>query len=282
MIASCSLMVTEDTHVASDGTRLALLDHGGPVDGRGIVLVHGLASNVHIWDLVGPRLATRFRVVAYDQRSHGGSDDAAGFSFDALARDCLEVAGMLRDPIVVGHSWGASVALHAAAADPACAGVVCVDGGVFDWQAMGMDWPTTERLLTPPQIEGPEASVLDLLRAHTELPWDAAERVVRRSFVTGVDGIMRRRTPIPEHMKIVRSMWEDRLNEVHARVRCPVLFVLARNEAGGHLAGAKEAAVAEVQEANPRVEVEWIDSVHDVPLAEPAELADRIARFASD
>src|SRR5439155_10204981 len=115
-----------------------------------------------------------------------------------------------------------------AAAYASCPGVVCVDGGVFDWQGSGRDWESTERMLTPPYVEGPARQVLARLREHSQLPWDAAEPVVRRSFLVGDDGIMRRRTPVAEHMKIVRQMWEDRLADVHAAIGCPVLLVPVR------------------------------------------------------
>jgi pimeloyl-ACP methyl ester carboxylesterase len=272
-------MFTEDAVVTSEGVRLALRDYGGPADAPGIVLVHGLASNVAIWDLVGPELAGRFRVVAYDQRSHGGSADASDYSFVALAADCAAVAAALSDPVVVGHSWGASVALHYAAGAVSCPGVVCVDGGVMDLKGAGMDWETTERRLRPPHIEGPPDEVLGRIRSVSTLPWDAAERVVRRSFVVEDDGIMRRRTPITEHMKIVRQMWDEGLWDLYDVIACPVLLVLARAEGG--FTAAKEAAAAELATRKADVRVEWIDSVHDVPLAKPAELAESITRFVT-
>jgi len=274
-------MFAEVAFVTPDDARLALRDYGGPENGRGIVLVHGLASNVAIWDLVGPLLAQRYRVVAYDQRGHGRSDDTTDYSFDALSRDCAAVAATLRDPVVVGHSWGASVALHCAAASE-CAGVVCVDGGLYDWQGAGRSWEDTERMLTPPHIEGPAEAVLERLRQFSQLPWDAAERVVKRSFVVGEDGVMRRRTPIPEHMKIVRHMWEDRLTDTFAAIACPILLVPARGAEQDAFTSAKEAAIAAVSSVNPRVRVHWIESIHDVPLAKPDELARVIGDFAAD
>jgi len=271
---------TEVEVVAPEGVRLALRDYGGPAKARGIVLVHGLASNVHIWDLVGPPLAGTFRVVAYDQRGHGRSSDAADYSFDALAADCAAVAERLDRPVAVGHSWGASVVLHYAARYD-CPGVVCVDGGVVDWQRMGRGWDETERLLTPPHLEGPPDELLRRLREHSSLPWDAAEPVVTRSFVVDGDGVMRRRTPIPEHMKIVRRMWEDRITDLYASIGCPILLVLARGSASDpRFVAAKEAAAADVVRVNPRVRVAWVDSVHDVPLAAPDVLAGLIRDFA--
>jgi pimeloyl-ACP methyl ester carboxylesterase len=275
-------MFAEVVVVTPEGARLALRDYGGPADAPGIVLVHGLASNVAIWDLVGPELAGRFRVIAYDQRSHGRSDDATDYSFLALAEDCAAVAATLSDPVVVGHSWGASVALHYAAGAASCPGVVCVDGGVMDLKGSGMDWETTERRLRPPHIEGPPDEVLGRIRSVSTLPWDAAVRVARRSFVVGEDGVMRRRTPITEHMKIVRQMWDEGLWDLYDVIVCPVLLVLARAEgAGSGFTAAKGAAATELATRKADLRVEWIDSVHDVPLAKPAELAESITRFVT-
>jgi pimeloyl-ACP methyl ester carboxylesterase len=240
-----------------------------------------LASNVEIWNLVGPRLARSFRVLAYDQRGHGHSADTDDSSFRALASDCAAVAATLREAVVVGHSWGASVVLHCAASSPA-AGVVCVDGGVFDFQGAGRSWEDTERMLMPPHIEGPAPEVLAMLKRYSQLDWDVAEPVVQRTFVTGEDGIMRRRTPIPEHMKIVRHMWEDDLSKTYAAITCPILLVPARAAAPSPFTDAKESAITAAQRLNPRVRVEWIESIHDVPLAAPDELAHLIAAFAAD
>lgn len=265
-------MFTDGAVVTPNGLHLAVRDYGGR--GRPLLLIHGLSSNVCIWDLVGPRVAETHRVVAYDQRTHGESDEGDGdYSFPTLAADAAAVGESLGldDPVVVGHSWGATVALHYAATHP-CAGVVCVDGGIHDLQGMGMDWDETYRRLMPPIIEGPADEVLARIKAATpeQVPWEAAEHVIRRSFPIGEDGIMRRRTPIRQHMKIVRSMWEESLWDVHARVTCPVLAVLANR-----------ARAASVEELHKRkdIRVEWLDSVHDVPLAHPNELAGLISDF---
>jgi len=275
------MMFTEVAFVTPEGARLALRDYGGPANGRGIVLVHGLASNVAIWGLVGPALAAGHRVIAYDQRGHGQSADTVDYSFEALASDCAAVASALRDPVLVGHSWGASVVLHCAARND-CAAVVCVDGGLADWQGMGRGWEETERLLTPPHIEGPADKVLARLKEYSQLDWDYAEAVVRRSFVIGEDGIMRRRTPVPEHMKIVRHMWEDRLSEAYASIDCPILLVPARGAEPNAFTAMKENAIAGITEHKPSVRVRWIESIHDVPLAKPDELASAIEEFVAD
>jgi hypothetical protein len=134
----------------------------------------------------------------------------------------------------------------------------------------------------PPHIEGPAPEVLAMLERHSQLDWTVAEPVVRRSFVVGDDGIMRRRTPVGEHMKIVRHMWEDKLAETYAAIARPILLVPARSATPSAFTEAKESAIAGAQRLNPRVRVEWIESIHDVPLADPDRLSRLIARFAAD
>src|SRR5438045_9676584 len=87
----------------------------GPADGAAtVVLVHGLGSTSHIWDLVGPRLGERsLRVLALDQRGHGESDQPdTGYDFESVGADLaafMDSVGVTGRSVLVGHSWGASV-----------------------------------------------------------------------------------------------------------------------------------------------------------------------------
>src|SRR5215204_6353684 len=123
--------------VPTTGLRMHYRDWGGT--GRAFLLLHGLASSSRIWDLAAPLLRRHGRVVALDQRGHSlaGKPDS-GYDFTTIVADAWGAAQALglERPVVIGHSWGASVALAYAAHDPACAGVVLVDGGVVDMQAV--------------------------------------------------------------------------------------------------------------------------------------------------
>ncbi len=281
-------MFSEDVIVGYGNVELTVRDYGGTHD-RAIVLLHGLSSNLEIWHLVAPFLAQKFRVVAYDQRNHGRSGDADGeFGFPALAADLEAVIREkeLEAPVVVGHSWGASVALTYAGDHPETPGVVCVDGGVFDLQAMGANWEQTAEMLRPPRLIGPADEIIARIRTEQEfLPWESLEPVVLRSRVEIGDGLTGPRLPMDEHMRIVREMWEQPTLELHDRVRCPVLLVLARgvernNREQGFVA-VKQLAAERISERNPRATIEWLESVHDVPIASPAELTQLIEGFAT-
>ena len=95
--------------------------------GRGdpVVLLHGLASQRRFWNLVAPHLVG-VPLLALDQRGHGDSDKPDDdYGYDAVVADlatALDALGLSR-AVLVGHSWGASVALSFAAVHPERAAV---------------------------------------------------------------------------------------------------------------------------------------------------------------
>ena len=102
-----------------DGVTLHYQQRGAGPD---VVMVHGLGANLAFWNLqVAPALADAFRVTTYDLRGHGRSDmPPSGYTARELAAELdrlLEQLGIARAHLV-GHSFGAQVALHHALARP--------------------------------------------------------------------------------------------------------------------------------------------------------------------
>ena len=131
---------------------------GASNDAPALLLHHGLASSQRIWDLMLPGLARRFSVVTYDARGHGlSAEPSSGYGFDHVTGDALAVirAARLHRPVVVGHSWGADVALALAADQPReVGGAVLVDGGVFRMRSSFATWEEVKRQLAPPLLAG--------------------------------------------------------------------------------------------------------------------------------
>jgi pimeloyl-ACP methyl ester carboxylesterase len=78
-------------------------------------------------------LAKKCHCLAPDQRGVGDSTAPGSESWDVLADDVAVVvrsSGEQR-PVLVGHSWGAKIALVGAALGAPVAGVFCVDGIAF-------------------------------------------------------------------------------------------------------------------------------------------------------
>lgn len=94
-----------------DGTRL-YVDVVGDDERPTIVMAHGYGLGHRVWHFQRRDLADEFRVVTYDQRGHGASEEAVSgdYSIEALGRDLSAVmeATLLRNEpvVVVGHSMG--------------------------------------------------------------------------------------------------------------------------------------------------------------------------------
>ena len=273
--------------VPTTGLRLYYRDWGGA--GRAILLLHGLASSSRIWDLAAPLLRRHGRVVALDQRGHslsGKPDTDYDFTTSvADARGAAQALGLAR-PVVVGHSWGASVALAYAARDPTCAGVVLVDGGVVDMQAVpGATWDTVAARLAPPDLS--HLRLDDLVAYMGRGPLAHLDAPFRRAFFQSLmeeqpAGTVHPRLTRARHMTILRALWEQRPAAVLARVTCPVLVVLAQDGAGAgdpSYAAAREAGLV-LFTAHPHVQVHtMVDAIHDVPLQQPAALVELITAW---
>lgn len=99
----------ESTHrvATHDGGELFVVEHG---HGPPIVLVHGVTLSIGTWAKQWHSLSEAgFRVVAYEQRGHGGSTvGRSGHSVENLGADlkCVIEELDLHDAVVVGHSMG--------------------------------------------------------------------------------------------------------------------------------------------------------------------------------
>lgn len=108
--------------------------------GPDVVLLHGASGNTRDFTFaLADRLARDFRVTAFDRPGLGWSEDAGRAGADPRVQaDILRAAAAnlgLRRPVVVGHSYGASVALAWALADPEGTGaVVTLAGATMPWR----------------------------------------------------------------------------------------------------------------------------------------------------
>ena len=91
-------------------------------EGRDVVMIHGLTGNLAVWHFrIIPLLGDRFRILTYDLRGHGYSEmPPTGYSPESMADDLLELLDELEfdRPTLVGHSYGADIALYFALLHP--------------------------------------------------------------------------------------------------------------------------------------------------------------------
>jgi len=120
--------------ITVDGIRLHYLEKG---EGPPVVLIHGNVVTAEDFVLSGvfDRLARNHRVIAFDRPGYGYSERPQGSLWTAieqadLLQDAFDQLGIER-PIVVGHSWGALVAMELALGQPDAVSGLVVLGGYY-------------------------------------------------------------------------------------------------------------------------------------------------------
>lgn len=157
-------------HVRTDGPT------DGPTGGPEIVLLHGFASSMRSFDRLVRQLATECRVIRVDLLGHGHSPrDATDFGSDAQARMVVAVLDELGvgPATVVGHSFGADVAIAVAAQRAQTLGVVVIAQAPDYGQAR---LPRGAALLSAPRVGR-------LLQRFTPAP--VVDRASRFAFAPG-------------------------------------------------------------------------------------------------
>jgi pimeloyl-ACP methyl ester carboxylesterase len=267
-------------------------DWGG--HGSGVILVHGLASSARIYDLCAPLLTANHRVVAYDQRGHGYSAKLdMGYDFETLVSDGRGLArslGVTPPYTIVGHSWGASVALQWAVRHPdEVRSIVLVDGGIFSFRDMpGASWESVSERLAPPDHTGRQFE--DLLERTRRGDLAFLDEPFRREFFAALmhvmpDGTYHPRLSRSRHMAILRSMWDMDLEAAYDALRRPALALVALprvvREDQGEMAAMRRQAVERLAARQALLTVRWVpDTIHDLPLQRPEVLAEAILGFA--
>jgi pimeloyl-ACP methyl ester carboxylesterase len=114
-----------DLYFERDGARLRYRDEGS---GPAVLLVHGWTLDLDMWELQVCDLSRTFRVVRFDRRGFGLSSGHPGIVRDvADARALCRHLGLER-VACIGMSQGARVVRDLAAAEPALASCLLLDG----------------------------------------------------------------------------------------------------------------------------------------------------------
>lgn len=105
----------------------------GPRDGRVILFLNSLGTDLRVWDAMLPRLPAALRLVRFDKRGHGLTDASpAPYDMDTLVGDAEAICESLglRQVTVVGLSIGGLIAQGLAATRPDLVrGLVLMDTG---------------------------------------------------------------------------------------------------------------------------------------------------------
>lgn len=260
-----------------------------------ILLLHGLASAVHIWNLVAPLLAERgYAVTALDQRGHGESDKPdSGYDYATIIADDVDAmqALAIEHPIVVGHSWGATVALQYAATYAERVTALALVDGATNQLALRPGWTREQAIkdLAPPRFAGtPRETFLSFFRSGPlGQQWSPElEESVLRIVQLRDDDTVAPRLDFENHLQIIGAMWDQPTLELYRRVLCPVKLIVAEQQPASEERQAflamRNEGIARIQAIAPSIQVVRMpDTIHDIPLQRPRELAEEIMNYTS-
>jgi pimeloyl-ACP methyl ester carboxylesterase len=282
--------VTEpaDRWLERDGIGLHLLEWEPEVTageaGAPVLLLHGLSSNAHYWDRLAGHMPDR-RLVALDQRGHGltGRPPGAphlpyGFAMEALIDDATFVIDQLNlgRPLIVGHSWGATVSLELAARRPdAISGLVFIDGPIQS-ASNHFSWEEAQGFMQPPLPRYSSfAEAIDDSRRDFDGAWgdDLEPFVMSRLMQSGTSFVLTLTAEI--RLELLRGLYESPVDSLWTELQAPAAALLAR--AGpARVTDWREKGVRRLAQDVPQVKVRWFDTPHDIPLFLPVDIAAEI------
>ena len=148
------------------------------------------------------------------------------------------------------------------------------------------------RTLTPPDFGGMRLTWDSLLEQSKSWGpnsrWrENAEAFLKNNFEVQPDGYVLPRLRFDKHMLIVRALWDQKVSRLFPGILCPVLLMPARqsvpSESERSWQETKEIEVQGASKLIPNTRVVWMeDSVHDVPVQRPVEVAQAIKDAVSE
>jgi pimeloyl-ACP methyl ester carboxylesterase len=197
--------------------------------------------------------------------------------------------------VLVGHGWGARVALALTARHPALVShLVLVDCPHVEPR----HWPgmTRERFIrekAQPAVYTSLNTFLETMRNEMCNFWSPEVEAIVKTFVRELPDGRVEELLSPEYQRQIRaSFWEERALPYYSKLICPVLLVPAADcpqpgqeppehmERADEFAAAKGYMVQQVARIIPHCSVLWMpDTAHDIQWQRPQILAKNIAEF---
>ena len=228
---------------------------------------------------------------AIDQRGHGlSSKPNQGYDFDTVTNDLhlfLET-NHIENPLLVGHSWGGSVALNFAANHPEMIGGLClVDGGLIEISSIpGNSLEKALVDMAPPSFNNLTEEFLRRRigkrdwgeRDSLSLQYDLAN-IVMANFQEAPKGTITPRFKRSNHLKVVEAFWNHQPSSLFSSVKCPVLNMPARlNDDETSRQTLRKNLIVQAVKHIEKFETVWLEhSIHDVPLQRPILVASTIS-----
>jgi pimeloyl-ACP methyl ester carboxylesterase len=152
--------------------------------GPDLIMLHGLSGNLATWHLsIVPLLQEHFRITTYDLRGHGRSSlPPTGYTTHDMSEDLAALMDALgiASADLVGHSFGADIALHFALLHPGRAGrLALIEPGIpalvhdrrdGEWEGWAYWASDLERMTGEPVPRERRNDLAYMVRRSVEIP----------------------------------------------------------------------------------------------------------------
>src|SRR5262249_18271354 len=198
----------------------------GPEGAPWLVLSNSLCTTVAMWDEQAAALKSRYRVLRYDQRGHGGTDASAGrYTFDTLIADVValfDALGIARAHFG-GLSMGGVTALGLALAHPDRVDrVIVCDAACKSTPESSRQW---EERIVAAQQHGMEVAVEPTIKR-----WCPPETVAKNPpHLDKLRGMIRA-TPVDGYVGCCAALADHDYTSKAANVTRPVLFLVGEKD----------------------------------------------------
>ncbi|MCL6440911.1 MAG: alpha/beta hydrolase, partial [Thermoleophilum sp.] len=253
---------------------------GGPP----LVLLHGIGGGSSLWAPIAERLARRWRVYAPDARGHGRSPLGDGqFGLPDFTADLARFLDdhQLDTPVLVGHSFGACVALNYAAQQPdRVRALAAIEAILYPPDYVMRPRPELiERARKRVQVWPDRATMRAYLATrpvHRRWRLDLLDRYVQDCTVERPDGQVEAHFCPDLEARFIETVYADPRFiypwEHFRAIRCPVWFLRAAESPW-----LSEAALAAAVAVLADVETATLPATsHFLILEEPDAVADRL------
>lgn len=268
-----------------------------------LVFLHGLSQQGDFWLPVIDELGSRYSTLTVDLRGHGESRNMEpDYRIATISQDCFDLmdeVGM-NSACVIGHSWGASVALNIAAQGlqypHRSASCILIDGGAFTpaniLEGGSLTRSELTTALTPPLGPFTEDELTDhYLPANIKLSIEQQKSVmsaIERSYVQAPNGGRVTSIGFDRHMAVLEAFLDYNPDSDLEALAVPTWILMARDvfasPTRGSLdgwAGARSHVDTKVQGKMNIALQHWYGAVHDVPLYWPIQVSQLIAHVVT-
>ena len=271
--------------IEANGLTLQYREWGDARTKHALLLLHGFGETSAVWEDTAIELAREYRVIALDQRGHGGSDRATDHNYSRASQvEDLEafIEGLgLRTVTLVGHGMGGANALCYAAEHPDVVTALVVIEAAPEVLRTGIE--TMRRVLAAAdEFVTLDEALAVFQRFYPESTSEQLARRVRASVTVTNDGgfawdfdpIFRDPTarppePDPGQRRMV-NLWD-----CVERVQCPVMIVR-----GAETDMLTPEAIQRLHRRIPGSRVSLIEEAgHAVPTDQPSALSQHIREF---